>query len=207
MKKQAILDIALKIIGILMLKNALVSVFSAISSLLLYFQDQGNYPYPLMAIFHSTVLWIIIYLILGFLLLKYSNVLAAKLLKNGPDLDIDLPDDWEKRIFSIAVKILGVLSLIHGIADICPHFWEWSINESRSTIFGMPRLGTALTNVAIGLYLLLGGAKLVRIAYPKIKKKEIEEEWECSECGATVSADATTCPKCGADVSEINAGN
>ena len=207
MKKQAILDIVLKIIGILMLKDAFVSVFSAISSFSLYFQDQGNYPYSLMALFHSTVLWIIIYLVFGFLLLKYSNVLAAKLLKDGADLDIDLPDDWEKRIFSIAVKVVGVISLIHGIADICPHFWEWSIDESRVTIFGMPRLGTALTNVAIGLYLLLGGAKLVRIAYRERKKKEIEGEWECSECGATVSANATACPKCGADVSEIDGEN
>ena len=190
-----------------MLKDALVGAFSTMSSLLLYFQDQGSYPYSLMAQIQSTVLWMIIYLVLGFLLLKYSNVLAAKLLKDGANLDINLPDDWEKRIFSIAVKVVGVISLIHGIADICPHFWEWSIDESRVTIFGMPRLGTALTNVAIGLYLLLGGAKLVRIAYRERKKKEIEGEWECSECGATVSANATACPKCGADVSEIDGEN
>lgn len=29
------------------------------------------------------------------------------------------------------------------------------------------------------------------------------EEWECSECGATVSAAARICPQCGADISEI----
>ena len=190
-----------------MLKDALVGAFSTMSSLLLYFQDQGSYSFSIIAQIQSTILWMIIYLVLGFLLLKYSNILAAKLIKDGADLDINFPYDWEKRIFSIAVKVVGVISLIHGIADICPHFWEWSIDESRSTIFGMPRLGTALTNVAIGLYLLLGGAKLVRIAYRERKKKEIEGEWECSECGATVSANATACPKCGADVSEIDGEN
>ncbi len=34
-------------------------------------------------------------------------------------------------------------------------------------------------------------------------EKDSEEEWECSECGAVVAKDATVCPKCGADVSEI----
>jgi rubrerythrin len=34
-------------------------------------------------------------------------------------------------------------------------------------------------------------------------KNTEEKEWECTDCGATVSPDATVCPKCGADVSEI----
>ena len=33
--------------------------------------------------------------------------------------------------------------------------------------------------------------------------KNPEDEWECSSCGASVAEDATVCPKCGEDISEI----
>ena len=208
MKKQAILDIALKIIGILMLKDALISALSAVSSLTLYFQDQGDYPYSLMALIQSTVLWMIIYLVLGFLLLKYSSVLASKLFKDDADLDTALPDEWETRIFSIALKVVGVICLIHGISGISPHLWNWARSGSISYIsFSMPTLAASLTKVAIGIYLLRSGGFLIRIAFQKREKKGIEEEWECSECGATVSANAIACPKCGADISEIDGEN
>jgi len=206
MKKQAILDIALKIIGILMLKDALVSAISAVSTLTIYFQDPSNYPYSLLALFQSTVLWTLIYILLGFLLLKYSKNLAAKLLKDGADLDINLPDDWEKRMFSIAVKVVGVISLIHGIAGICPHFWDWSRGEFKFVSFYMPTFATSLTQAVLGLYLLIGGEFIFKIAYRK-KQNGNEEEWECSECGATVPIEAIVCPKCGADVSKIDGEN
>lgn len=32
---------------------------------------------------------------------------------------------------------------------------------------------------------------------------EADKDWECSECGAPLSAAVDICPKCGADVSEI----
>ena len=35
------------------------------------------------------------------------------------------------------------------------------------------------------------------------EEKDKEEEWECTECGAVVAENATVCPQCGADVSEI----
>ena len=208
MKKQAILDIVLKIIGILLLKDGLISALSAVSSLSLYFQDQGNYPYSIMALLQSTVLWIFIYCVIGFLLLKHSKVIAAKLIKDDGDLDIELPDDWERRVFSIALKVVGVICLIHGIAAISPHLWDWSRYESKYKFitFSMPTFATAITNVVIGIYLLRGGEFLVRTAFQKKKKKRkmnTDEEWECSECGTTISADAVVCPKCGADVSEI----
>ena len=31
-----------------------------------------------------------------------------------------------------------------------------------------------------------------------------EEEYQCSDCGATVSADAKNCPKCGTSLEEIS---
>ena len=46
-------------------------------------------------------------------------------------------------------------------------------------------------------------AKLPTPGKEKALVIDTEEEWECSECGATVSTDATVCPKCGADVSKV----
>ncbi len=40
-------------------------------------------------------------------------------------------------------------------------------------------------------------------AISKPKTSGNDEEWVCSECDAVVTADATVCPKCGADVSDI----
>ena len=71
----------------------------------------------------------------------------------------------------------------------------------------MPKFATSLSKVIIGIYLLLGGEFVVRIAFQKRKKKESVDEWECSECGATIPIEATICPKCGADVSEIDGEN
>jgi uncharacterized membrane protein YvbJ len=34
-------------------------------------------------------------------------------------------------------------------------------------------------------------------------EKNPEDEWKCSSCGASVAEDATVCPKCGEDISEI----
>ncbi len=64
---------------------------------------------------------------------------------------------------------------------------------------------SAVLDIAIGLYLLLGGKLIADLAFSRKEKNKgiVGGEWECAECGETVSFDDRVCPRCGADVTEL----
>jgi uncharacterized membrane protein HdeD (DUF308 family) len=84
------------------------------------------------------------------------------------NIDVTHIEDWEKRIFSLSLKIIGVIWLIRGIPDLIKAIGElvmrWYIYYVMiSQIIGVV-IGACLS-VLLGIYLLIDGRYLVKIAF------------------------------------------
>ena len=103
---------------------------------------------------------------------------------------------------------LGVLFLVLGVGFTLEKNWVFKTTYYAVALFFIVRvLFWFRTGQCIGFYSLILIAVLIwknsklKIDFKNLADKE--EEWECSECGAVVAKDAVVCPKCGADVSEV----
>jgi len=104
---------------------------------------------------------------------------------------------------------LGALFLVLGVGFTLEKTWVFKTTYYAVALFFVVRcLFRFRTGQWTGLFypLILIAVLIWKNSKLKIDFKNLadnEEEWECSECGVVVAKDAISCPKCGADVSEI----
>jgi hypothetical protein len=138
--------------------------------MLLGHQEDAYVRYAVRWHFLVTILFPIFTTLFGLLLLKWGESIASRLIREDTRIEIAAPADWEKRIFSIAIKIVGLVWLIRGIPDLIKAITEL-ISRWYYYYFSIPHmigvvLGASLS-LLIGLYLLLDGRYFLKLAFGK----------------------------------------
>jgi hypothetical protein len=119
MTKRAILTVALKILGVYFLWSGIVSLPIILVSLGSLNTIHALSPeIPEFVIVIALVLFQLLMIIFPVLLIRYSDLIAKKLIKSDPAA-ISLGKDLDsKGLFAVALKIIGVLLLTQGIPSI-----------------------------------------------------------------------------------------
>lgn len=170
MTKRDILSIAFKILGVIALIYTVVFIPNiGIAISLLFVPHESVYTlYATRWHFVSTLLWTILTFFCGFTLLKWGDAITKKLIREDTKIDVTPTEDWEKQVFLLSLKIIGVIWLIRGIPDLIKAIGEvvmrWYIYYAMTShIIGVV-IGSCLS-VLIGIYLLLDGRHHVRLAF------------------------------------------
>lgn len=176
MTKRDILSISFKILGVICIMYTIVlipNIGMAIGMVL----GQQDSEYALYAVrwhFFITILFPTITLLFGFLLLKWGDSIAVKLIRDDTQIEMTRTDDWEKRIFSLSMKIIGLIWLIGGIPDLIKAIGELTMRwylyyYSIPHMIGVA-LGASLS-LLIGFYLLIDGRCFTRLAFGQEQDK------------------------------------
>jgi MFS family permease len=136
---------------------------------MLFGQQENEYArYAIRWHFFITVLFPIFAFLFGLLLLKWGDTIAARLIREDIRIEFTLTDDWERRIFSISMKIIGLIWLIRGIPDLIKATVEL-VSRWAYFYFSIPHMiGVALgasLSLIIGVYLLLDGRYFLKLAF------------------------------------------
>lgn len=150
----------------------------AIGSLLQPYIDEFQ-SYMKLRQFILYLVWPIGSLLMGCILLKWGDNIASKLVKVDREIALKVEDDWEKRIFVLSLKIIGVIWLIKGIPDFIKsigelvfrlYFYYFSIYQKFGILLG------SLISIILGIYLITGGKYLVELAFRQpATKLEVQE--------------------------------
>ncbi|MDH4211642.1 MAG: hypothetical protein OEV79_09390 [candidate division WOR-3 bacterium] len=131
-------------------------------------QDSDYARYAVRWHFFITILFPTITFLFGFLLLKWGDSIAAKLIRDDTQIQMTHTDDWERRIFSLSMKIIGLIWLIRGIPDLVKavgelimrwYLYYYSIPHMIGVITG------AFLSLVIGVYLLVDGRYFIKLAF------------------------------------------
>jgi len=113
---------------------------------------------------------LVIELAVAFIFLRYSDAIAAKLVRNDKEMDIGISSRWDSRALKLCIRIIGILTVIKGLVALTQsanylsyHFYQ--------TKFDMPiqwgKIFTPVVLIIVGIYLICGGKFIINMAYRK----------------------------------------
>lgn len=175
MTKRDVLSVAFKIIGVSGIMYAILSlpqIFISIGGIRHRENFMGINPYWLLM---TTLIYPILLVCISYLLIKFSDIFAEKLIAKDAEVPTIGIVQWEKPIFILANKIIGVICLTRGI----PSLVRFAVKLSKWRYENIPAydLGDFLSAIALiilGIYLLSGGKKIIEFAYKE--KPESQQE-------------------------------
>jgi hypothetical protein len=172
MSKRDILSISFKILGVVCMMYTIVLIPNIGMAIgMLFGQHEDTYArYAVRWHFFVTVLFPIFTLLFGLLLLKWGDSIASRLIREDTRIEGTAAPDWDKRIFTLAMKIIGLIWLIRGIPDLIKAITEL-ISRWYYFYFSIPHmivvaLGASLS-LLIGIYLLVDGRYFTKIAFDR----------------------------------------
>jgi hypothetical protein len=174
MTKRDILSVAFKIMGVLFAANAIMYVPWTLMALL---NLAENRPTRVHEALNVSLYWSwaaalaapILMFCIGYVLLTLAEPIADRLARGDTEvLSLGLGPRWEQAIFSVSMRIVGVLLLARGIPDLVSwrlFFRPWFIQrpiDVRGLLFDLIR---PLLTLIIGAYLLTGARHLLRFLF------------------------------------------
>ena len=168
--KRDILSISIKILGVVCIMYTIILIpgIGMAIGMLLGPQESEYARYAVRWHFFITIIFPIFTSLFGLLLLKWGDSIASRLTHEDTPIESAALPNWEKRIFSLAMKIIGLIWLIRGIPDLIKAIIDL-ISRWYYFYFNIAHMiGVALgasLSLLIGLYLLIGGGYFVKLAF------------------------------------------
>jgi len=181
MTTRDVLFVAIVVTGLLCAVFGAAAVPSAVSTMSHYASSSSvGRVAPLLGA--SFLLWPVIITVSGLLMVGLRHRLADWLTPEDHAVTGELPEGWEPTFFSLALRIIGALTILRtlptvislSIALSAMTFQGGSVSPSSDWI-SRYYLGTALGNLAglaIGVYFVTGGRWLVRKVYRDVPPLE-----------------------------------
>lgn len=118
--------------------------------------------------FINTLVWPVGAFSMGYILIRWGDNIANKIVKDDKPLSMKVTEDWDKRIFNLALKIIGVIWLIKGIPELIKSIGElimrWYVYYySISHIIGVIISGAV--SLILGIYLIANGKYFMKLAF------------------------------------------
>lgn len=170
MTKRDILSVALKILGIISVMYAVEYINGIGMGLGMIFQQPGpgqNFnPYWFLG---SMTLTAFLSIAIAYILLRWGDLIAQKLVRDDSAILALGSSQWERPIFMLSLRIIGVVCLIKGIPELVRVLSELSFRSKYQGIIRLSDIGPsiigAIVFLIIGVYLISGGKHLVEFAY------------------------------------------
>jgi ribosomal protein L40E len=209
MTKKDVLSIAFKILGVVALMYTIVLIPHLLFSIGLVFAptSAGIQSYMRLWNFIYTMVHPIVVFVMGYILLRWSDDITNKITKDDKPLFIKVTTDWDKRVFVLALKIIGVIWLIMGIPELIKSIGELTMRWHIYHLDIFHATGVTISGVIsllLGFYLITNGRYLIKLAFGEqvvttLKKRKKQKL--CKHCGKKLDIDATKCIYCGKDLS------
>ena len=210
MTKRDVLSIAFKILGVVALMYTIVLIPNIGMAIRMLFQSHpDNYQsYMSLWYFINTLVWPVGAFSMGYILIRWGDNIANKIVKDDKPLSMKVTEDWDKRIFNLALKIIGVIWLIKGIPELIKSIGElimrWYVYYySISHIIGVIISGAV--SLILGIYLIANGKYLIKLAFGEQVVGAIQKKIKrklCKHCGKKLDMDVKVCSYCGTELSE-----
>lgn len=178
MTKRDILGLALKIIGIIAVMWAILHVPAVGFGISALFQEpSAEFPRHY-ALFHfvSTITTLILLLIMAYVLLRWSDSIASRVVRQDSTLAISSHAGWEKRVFTVALRIVGAIFLVQGIPKLAELVEQLLTGWGFSGFYYPTGITSALILVILGFYLLFDGTLFIDIAFRKQKEQPVSDK-------------------------------
>lgn len=210
MTKRDVLSISFKILGVVALMYTIVLIPNIGMSIGWLFQPiiDSTQSYFRFWQFAIALMWGVGSLTMGLVLLKWGNNITNVLIKEDKPIATKVPQDWDKRIYKISLKIIGVIWLIKGIPELAKAITgvivSWGIyHYTLSHIISV--LVSAIVSLVVGFYLITNGRLFIQLAFQErtetFKKKKPKRKL-CKHCGKRLDMDVKVCSHCGTKLSE-----
>lgn len=209
MTKKDVLSIAFKILGVVALMYTVVLIPNiGISIGWLFLPIKDSTSYVRFWQFAIALMWGVGSLTMGFVLLKWGNNITNVLIKEDKPIATKVPQDWDKRIYKISLKIIGVIWLMKGIPELAKaitgvivrwHIYYYTLSHIISVLV------SAIVSLVVGFYLITNGRYFIKLAFGEqavatMKKKNKGKL--CKHCGKKLDIDDLVCSYCGTKLSD-----
>ncbi|MBI4243285.1 MAG: hypothetical protein HY606_04265 [Planctomycetes bacterium] len=169
MTKRDILSVAFKILGVVSIMRVVLGIPTIGMSISMAFQqpkhEQYFNPYWFLG---TTSISLILNLAMAYILLRWGDLIAKKLIRDDAVISLLRKGEWEKPIFMLSLRIMGVVCLVKsvpGLIKILPDLISVRRYQG-ATIYHTEVSGIgAIVVLIIGLYLISGGKHLAEFAY------------------------------------------
>ena len=107
------------------------------------------------------------YLVLAFILLKWSRGLASFLVREDQPLELSSGKGWQKPVYTLCLRVVGAVVLIRAVPAIIGAIFQIVLRHLfpiRDTGNLWTSLTVAVVQLALGIYFIGGAKEVVRIA-------------------------------------------
>lgn len=169
MTKRDVLSVALKVLGAWCIVHSLSFLLTiGISLQALLRSSQGDVTLRPMLIWGSV--GFVLVLCAAYILLRFGDGIARRLAPIDSELSALGPSAWEKPVFVLSLRIIGVVCLVRGIPQLVRPIATLVLQGRYATLGNLDNwasLIAAIVYLLLGAYLLSGGKHLVAWAYPE----------------------------------------
>lgn len=190
MTRRDVLCVALIVVGVVCVIYGTAYFVSTLVSMVLSVEalartTPGRFP---LASYYYIVgfVWPVIFVTAGIILLRYNERIAEALTSESRPAILSLLDGWERSVFGLALRVIGVIWLIRYVPHVVrtvawavtrltqagqwPSGWDALVGIFESTFkrtdpYGSSGLLGVLVVLAIGVYFVTGARHLVNFVF------------------------------------------
>jgi hypothetical protein len=169
MTKRDVLSISLKIVGVYSVIYAVRQIpnIALAMSMVSAQSRQNSYSFWYIA---WSITSFILALAATYILLRWGDLIAKKLVKENSEISALALKDWEKPIFNLSLRIIGVICLVRGIPESFNNLIRLTSLGEEQRYFSPNYWGGLISGIIlliIGVYLISSGKKLIKLALPE----------------------------------------
>jgi hypothetical protein len=175
MTKRETLSFSLKLLGVYLLFEIILSFLTTWNDLSIIFNSK-QFPefYPSIYFFGFIIsrIW---ELGIVFVLFRYSDPIVKRLIPEDNEISFADISQSEKSLFSIAILVIGIGCFVTGVPNVIRNLSR-SINRTYGQIpLYSDRTIISIVLLALGVYLFTGGEHLIKLAFKKKPETQQEE--------------------------------
>lgn len=162
MTKRDVLSVALKIIGVICMLYAIFDISFGLSAL--SWQSRSREETGFHWLVAAAIAAPVLLFCMAYVLLKWGDAIANRLIRDDAQLPTVGAGQWEKPVFSLAMRILGAVSIMRTVSLLLRElartpFRAFFMAHSWGDIAGLAVI------LLIGLYLLFGARHIVEFLF------------------------------------------
>lgn len=160
MTKRDILSVTFKILGVVYVMKMIASlplIVTVVSAFCQRHSSELLEGINLSWCLGATIAYPILACIMACVLLRWGDLIAEKLIRVDTTLSVPDISQWQKPIFLLSLRIVGLVCVVKGIPNV--------VHALVSLSFRGLRTVSPVMLLILGAYLLLGGKHLVKFAF------------------------------------------
>ncbi len=164
MTKRDILSISLKILGVFSIIYAVRQIPYIALTISMFIPQSGQ---GLSSIWYliGIITSIILAFVIAYILLRWGDSIAKKLVRKDSKIPSLNEKEWEKPIFILSLRVVGVLCLIRGIQELIKYLIRFTSLGEKPGFLTAQNWGGVISTIVvliISVYLISGAKKFVK---------------------------------------------